>query len=105
VCSRVDDDDDSTELRIASPVMHDPNGNGSAAASITSARSRGDYRSPRTCADFDEHHVDGFRYDNVPGFYDGDHFTARASALVAHAVAAAEMNWLRPCGNPLSKYG
>ncbi len=25
------------------------------------------------------------------------------SAVVAHAVPAAEMNWLVPCGNPLSK--
>lgn len=28
---------------------------------------------------------------------------ARISACVAQFVAAAEMNWLAPCGNPLSK--
>jgi hypothetical protein len=27
------------------------------------------------------------------------------SAIEAHEVATVEMNWLRPYGNPVSKYG
>jgi hypothetical protein len=27
---------------------------------------------------------------------------AGANAMIAHEVAADEMNWLRPCGNPVS---
>src|SRR5262249_33562585 len=30
---------------------------------------------------------------------------ASMSAIVAHAVPAKELNWWRPYGNPLSKYG
>src|SRR5262245_7318458 len=37
----------------------------------------------------------------------GSHVSYRvyASAMTAQEVAAAEMNWSRPCGKPVSKYG
>ena len=34
----------------------------------------------------------------------GVDYFASASAVVAQAVAAAEIHWLTPYGNPLSKY-
>ena len=40
----------------------------------------------------------------VQSFYDPD-FAAKASAIVAQLVAAAEMNWCFPYGKPASKCG
>ena len=67
-----DDIRQSTELNLPNPMMQDPNRDGFGRGFDHELALTRDYCLAANQHWLDEYHVDGFRYDNVPGFYDGD---------------------------------
>jgi 1,4-alpha-glucan branching enzyme len=61
-----------TELQLSNPMMQDPNRDGFGRGFAHELAMTRDYCLAANTRWLTEYHVDGFRYDNVPGYYDRD---------------------------------
>jgi len=83
-----DDVRDLTGLRIPNPMMQDPNRDGFGRGFDHDLAFTRDYCLSANVHWLTEYHVDGFRYDNVPGYYDGNPLT-KYGTLVFNTYAAS----------------
>src|SRR5262249_46117338 len=89
----------STDRRLPNPMMQDPNRDGFGRGFDHELAFTRDYCLEANKHWLTEYHVDGFRYDNVPGFYDRDPLKKYGTLVFNTYVASRGIARFEDAGN------